>query len=170
MAVKSKKGLRSSIDDVLGDLLGDDDDISLKATKPPSFGSTGGRAKGITTQTSKKSLPEDDFFSKMVLEEGTEAQDSDISDVDPQALLKTLKDMDDMEADLLGMKKPSSAPVQKPANNVTKAERSTDSSRPLQKTCIAEKGKPVTHDSKLWVETLRCSRFSRPVASNICHH
>ncbi|XP_078242138.1 fas-binding factor 1 isoform X5 [Pogona vitticeps] len=144
MAVKPKKGLRSSIDDVLGDLLGDDDDISPKARKPASFGNIGERARGLTTQTSKKNLLEDDFFSKMPLEEGTEAQDSDISDVDPQALLKTLKDMDDMEADLLGIKKSSSGPVQKPAKNVTKAVLSTESGRPLQKTNIAEKGDLVS--------------------------
>uniref|UniRef100_A0ABM5FMH9 Fas-binding factor 1 isoform X1 n=1 Tax=Pogona vitticeps TaxID=103695 RepID=A0ABM5FMH9_9SAUR len=144
MAVKPKKGLRSSIDDVLGDLLGDDDDISPKARKPASFGNIGERARGLTTQTSKKNLLEDDFFSKMPLEEGTEAQDSDISDVDPQALLKTLKDMDDMEADLLGIKKSSSGPVQKPAKNVTKAVLSTESGRPLQKTSIAEKGDLVS--------------------------
>ncbi|XP_031454936.1 fas-binding factor 1 isoform X5 [Phasianus colchicus] len=36
------------------------------------------------------------------------AEESSISDADPQAVLQTLKEMDDMEADLLGMSKPSS--------------------------------------------------------------
>ncbi|NXE75976.1 FBF1 factor, partial [Cochlearius cochlearius] len=57
-----------------------------------------------------RSLLEDDFFSKLPAEDIEAAEGSSASDADPQALLQTLKDMDDMEADLLGISKPSSGP------------------------------------------------------------
>ncbi|NWX14119.1 FBF1 factor, partial [Aegotheles bennettii] len=52
----------------------------------------------------------DDFFSKLPAEDIEAAEGSSGSDADPQALLQTLKEMDDMEADLLGIPKPSSGP------------------------------------------------------------
>ncbi|XP_062976391.1 fas-binding factor 1 [Elgaria multicarinata webbii] len=158
MAAKSKKGLKSSIDDVLGDLLGDDDDIPLKSSKPASFGSSRGRARGITSQTNKKSLLDDDFFSKVGLEEGADAEDPDISDVDPDALLETLKDMDDMEADLLGIKKTSSGPVQKPVKNVAKTQPLNDPARSAKKTTVSEKGDSVSGIKKAPSSTPTTSR------------
>ncbi|KAF5906035.1 fas-binding factor 1 isoform X1, partial [Clarias magur] len=109
---KQKKGLRGSIDDVLGDLLGDDaDDINLKARSP-----SGGlrRPAGVLrTQSGKRNLLDDDFFSKLAEEAEKDAEDSDVSEADPKALLESMKDMDDMDADLFGSKKkPSSAPAQ----------------------------------------------------------
>ncbi|XP_044309898.1 fas-binding factor 1 isoform X3 [Varanus komodoensis] len=133
MAVKPKKGLKSSIDDVLSDLLGDEDDVPLKSTKPASFGSSRGRAGGITSQSNKRGLLDDNFFNKMAPEEGADIEDPDISDVDPDALLETLKDMDDMEADLLGIKKASSGPVQRPVKNMGK----TEPERSAKKTTVA---------------------------------
>ncbi|KAH0629510.1 hypothetical protein JD844_011614 [Phrynosoma platyrhinos] len=138
-AVKPKKGLKSSINDVLDDLLGDDDDIPLKSSKPASFGNSGGRARGISSQPSKKGLWDDDLFSKMGFEK--EAEDTDISDVAPEALLETLKDMDDMEADLLGIKKANSEPLQKPSKTLTKPQPSAEPRKSAKKTAITEKGK-----------------------------
>ncbi|NXE48722.1 FBF1 factor, partial [Casuarius casuarius] len=57
-----------------------------------------------------RSFLEDDFFSKLPAEDIEAVEGSDVSDADPQAVLQTLKDMDDMEADLLGISKPSSGP------------------------------------------------------------
>ncbi|NWX84104.1 FBF1 factor, partial [Nothoprocta pentlandii] len=56
-----------------------------------------------------RSLLEEDFFSKLPAEDIEAVEGSDVSDADPQAVLQTLKDMDDMEADLLGISKPHSA-------------------------------------------------------------
>ncbi|XP_031454934.1 fas-binding factor 1 isoform X3 [Phasianus colchicus] len=106
MATKSKKSLRGSIDDVLGDLLGYDDEGPAKSSQPAGVSS--GRAQGSSLKASKKSFLEDDFFSKLPAEDMEAAEESSISDADPQAVLQTLKEMDDMEADLLGMSKPSS--------------------------------------------------------------
>ncbi|XP_058021926.1 fas-binding factor 1 isoform X2 [Ahaetulla prasina] len=122
MAKKLKKSLRSSIDDVLGDLLGDDDDIPANLGKPTSFGSTDGKAREIVPQTSRKGLLDDDFFSKMAVEEGADAEEPDISDVDPEAVLETLKDMDEMEADILGIKKMSAKSPQKAIKGAGTAE------------------------------------------------
>ncbi|XP_064378646.1 fas-binding factor 1 isoform X2 [Dromaius novaehollandiae] len=111
MAAKSRKGLRGSIDDVLGDLLGYDDETPGKSARASQLaGGSGGRARGTGSPASKKSFPEDDFFSKLPAEDIKAAEGSDVSDADPQAVLQTLKDMDDMEADLLGISKPSSGP------------------------------------------------------------
>uniref|UniRef100_A0A8C3L0A0 Fas binding factor 1 n=1 Tax=Chrysolophus pictus TaxID=9089 RepID=A0A8C3L0A0_CHRPC len=106
MATKSKKSLRGSIDDVLGDLLGYDDEGPAKSSQPAGVSS--GRAQGSSLKASKKSFLEDDFFNKLPAEDMEAAEESSISDADPQAVLQTLKEMDDMEADLLGMSKPSS--------------------------------------------------------------
>ncbi|NWR66358.1 FBF1 factor, partial [Bucorvus abyssinicus] len=57
-----------------------------------------------------RSLLEDDFFSKLPAEDTEAAKGSSDSDVDPQALLPSLKDMDNVEADLLRVLKPSSGP------------------------------------------------------------
>nr|XP_056710186.1 fas-binding factor 1 [Euleptes europaea] len=144
MAIRHKKGLKGSIDDVLGDLLGDDDDIPLKSSKPASLGSSGGRPRGVASQVGKKDFLDDDFFSKMAHEKETEAEDPDISDVDPEALLQTLKDMDDMEADLLGIKKASSGPSQKPVKDLEKSQPLTEPIRSAKKTAIDEKGDSVS--------------------------
>lgn len=106
MATKSKSSVRGSIDDVLDDLLGYDDEGPAKSSQPAGVSS--GRARGSSLQASKKSFLEDDFFSKLPAEDMEAAEGSSISDADPQAVLQTLKEMDDMEADLLGMSKPSS--------------------------------------------------------------
>ncbi|XP_042561466.1 fas-binding factor 1 homolog isoform X3 [Clupea harengus] len=111
MTAKQKKALRSSIDDVLGGLL-DDDDFPAK-TQTPFRERT--REKGVLPSRSGKRsvLEDDDFFSKLAEEAEKEEEVSDVSEADPQALLESMKDIDDMDADLFGSKKkPSSAPPQ----------------------------------------------------------
>ncbi|XP_062388019.1 fas-binding factor 1 homolog isoform X2 [Sardina pilchardus] len=123
MTTKQKKALRSSIDDVLGGLL-DDDDLPAK-TQTPSRERT--RAKGVLpSRSAKKSvLDDDEFFSKLAEEAVKEDDLSDVSEADPQALLESMKDIDDMDADLFGSKKkPSSAPAQ------TKSYTSAAGSKP----------------------------------------
>ncbi|XP_075418349.1 fas-binding factor 1 isoform X2 [Tenrec ecaudatus] len=110
MATKTKKGLKGSIDDVLGDLLGDDTTLPEKPIKlTPRASSTPGGSQPLPSRTRTKSLLEDDFFGTMAGLVGADAEVSDVSDADPQAVLQGLKDMDDMDADLLGLKKPSPA-------------------------------------------------------------
>ncbi|MCI4395264.1 hypothetical protein PGIGA_G00178490 [Pangasianodon gigas] len=112
MTSKQKKGLRGSIDDVLGDLLGDDADDLPKKARSPSGGL--GRPAGVLrTQSGKRNLLDDDFFSKLAEEAEKDDEGTDVSEADPKALLQSMKDMDDMDADLFGSKrKPSSAPAQ----------------------------------------------------------
>ncbi|XP_007437290.1 fas-binding factor 1 isoform X1 [Python bivittatus] len=148
MAAKRKKGLRSSIDDVLGDLLGDDDDAPIKSGKPASFGSTEGKARGTVPQANRRGLLEDDFFSKMAVEEGSDVEDPDISDVDPEALLETLKDMDEMEADILGIKKTSARSPQKPVKGKGTAEPLAEPAKSAKTATITEKGDSVGEISK----------------------
>ncbi|XP_019398146.1 PREDICTED: fas-binding factor 1 isoform X2 [Crocodylus porosus] len=134
MATKPKKGLKGSINDMLGDLLGDDDEIPVRSNRPsqPS-GTSGGRPRGPSSRTSNKSLFEDDFFSKLAAEEGAATEGSDVSDADPQALLESLKDMDNMEADLLGIKKPGSGPGRTTAKSPEKTESSRNRVKPAGK-------------------------------------
>ncbi|XP_030646454.1 fas-binding factor 1 homolog [Chanos chanos] len=107
---KQRKGLKGSIDDVLGDLLGDDD-FPVKARSPAGEPR---RTPGVlTSRSGQKSLLDDDFFNKLAEEAENEDGASDVSEADPAALLESMKDMDDMDADLFGSKKkPSSAPAQ----------------------------------------------------------
>ncbi|XP_072531239.1 fas-binding factor 1 homolog [Salminus brasiliensis] len=116
MTSKQKKGLRGSIDDVLGDLLGDSDDPPMK-TRSPAAGL--GRSTGVLPSRSGKRslLDNDDFFSKLAEEAEKDDEGSDVSEADPRALLESMKDIDDMDADLFGgKKKPSSAPAQSKAS------------------------------------------------------
>ncbi|XP_046699669.1 LOW QUALITY PROTEIN: fas-binding factor 1 homolog [Silurus meridionalis] len=122
MASKQKKGLRGSISDVFGDLLGDDSDDDLQVkTRTPSGGLS--RPAGVLqTQSGKRNLLDDDFFSKLAEEAEKDDEASDVSTADPKALLESMKDMDDMDADLFGSKrKPSSAPAQ---NRTSRTETS----------------------------------------------
>ncbi|KAF4080766.1 hypothetical protein AMELA_G00174890 [Ameiurus melas] len=137
MTSKQKKGLKGSISDVLGDLLGDDaDDLPMKA-RPPSGGL--GRPAGVLrTQSGKRNLLDDEFFSKLAKEAEKDDEASDVSEADPKALLESMKDIDDMDADLFGSKrKPSSAPAQSRTSR-------TDTSKPddVNKTNRLEERKP----------------------------
>uniref|UniRef100_A0A8C0GTQ3 Fas binding factor 1 n=1 Tax=Chelonoidis abingdonii TaxID=106734 RepID=A0A8C0GTQ3_CHEAB len=71
-------------------------------------------------------------------------QGSDLSDVDPQALLETLKEMDDMEADLLGIKKSSSGAGRTMAKGSEKFDSSGDLAKTSGKLTTVEKRESTT--------------------------
>ncbi|KFU93378.1 Fas-binding factor 1, partial [Chaetura pelagica] len=133
--------ISGSIDDLLGDLLGYDDEPPAKASQPAR--SSGGRAQGTSSEPSKKSFPEDDFFSKLPAEDEEAAEGSGASDTDPQALLQTLKDMDDMEADLLGISKPGSGPGENTVKGPRKRGSSGEAVKTAGKLLAPEKGDSV---------------------------
>ncbi|XP_029481530.2 fas-binding factor 1 homolog isoform X4 [Oncorhynchus nerka] len=116
MRAKQKKGQKSSIDDMLGDLLGDDDfPVKAKALAREA----GRLGPSLPSHSGKRSLlGDDDFFSKLA-EEAENDEGSDVSEADPTALLESMKDIDDMDADLFGSKKkPSSAPAQSKGSGI----------------------------------------------------
>ncbi|XP_078257709.1 fas-binding factor 1 homolog [Rhinoraja longicauda] len=132
---KQKKGFRESIDDVLDDLLGDDA-ISPKISAFPKtqLGSAVKKSATTASRASKKSLLDDDFFDKLAQEAGKENDESEISEVDHQALLETMENIDDMDADLFGKKKnPRSVPNQLDGNPVEAVGSKPESSRTAQK-------------------------------------
>ncbi|XP_017539030.1 fas-binding factor 1 homolog isoform X1 [Pygocentrus nattereri] len=136
MTSKQKKGLGGSIDDVLGDLLGDGDDPPMKA-RSPAAGL--GRPTGVLPSRSGKRSLLDSYF-KLAEEAEKEDEASDVSEADPKALLESMKDMDDMDADLFGPKrKPSSAPVQSKTSGAVgskhgaaKSEAEATSNQPVE--------------------------------------
>ncbi|XP_041942933.1 fas-binding factor 1 isoform X1 [Alosa sapidissima] len=145
MTTKQKKALQSSIDDVLGGLL-DDDDFPAK-TQTPSRERT--RAKGVLpSRSGKKSvLDDDEFFSKLAEEAVKEDDLSDVSEADPQALLESMKDIDDMDADLFGSKKkPSSAPAQ--TKSYTSAGSKPEPSKPGDKLRASDTDVPAREEKK----------------------
>ncbi|XP_065708396.1 fas-binding factor 1 isoform X2 [Patagioenas fasciata] len=120
--MQAKKSLRGSIDDILDDLLGSEDEPSVKSTRASqAAGSSGGRAWNPSVQTSKKSVLEDDFYSRLAVEA---AEGSSTSDV------QSLGDMDDLDAEILGIPKPGSGPWKTPM----KGSGISDSSRGAEKT------------------------------------
>ncbi|XP_069785106.1 fas-binding factor 1 homolog isoform X2 [Narcine bancroftii] len=138
MGSKQKKGFRESIDDVLDDLLGDDDKSPRKSTFPTTqSGSSPRRSAANLSRTNKEygSLLDDDFFNTLAQEAGKDNDESEISEVDHQALLEAMKDIDDMDADLFGTKinlrSVPNQPVGNPAVMVgSKLESSTSAQRP----------------------------------------
>ncbi|NWH48232.1 FBF1 factor, partial [Fregata magnificens] len=144
--------ISGSIDDVLGDLLGYDDETPVKSARASQLaGGSSGRARGTSSQASKKSFLEDDFFGKLPAEDIEAAEGSSASDADPQALLQTLKDMDDMEADLLGISKPSSGPGKTTVKGPGKCDSSGGAVKTAGKLLAPEKGEsvPVTEKKPL---------------------
>ncbi|XP_020342367.1 fas-binding factor 1 homolog [Oncorhynchus kisutch] len=110
LRAKQKKGQKSSIDDMLGD-----DDFPVKAKAPAR--EAGRLGPPLPSRSGKHSLLGDDFFSKLAKE--AENEGSDVSEADLTALLESMKDMDDMDADLFGSKKkPSSAPAQSKGSGI----------------------------------------------------
>ncbi|XP_053935197.1 LOW QUALITY PROTEIN: fas-binding factor 1 homolog [Cuculus canorus] len=107
MAAKPKRDFGGSFDAILDDLLGSDDEAPAK---PARASQLGGRAQSTSVQASKESFLKDDFISKLPAEDTGAAEGSSASNGDKQALLQTLKDMEEMEADLLGISKPNSGP------------------------------------------------------------
>ncbi|XP_055264535.1 fas-binding factor 1 isoform X2 [Moschus berezovskii] len=124
MAPKTKKRLKDSIDDVLGDLLGDE---ATPAEKPVKLTSRARDAPDVAQAAPSfsprpKSLLEDDAFITQAGLAGADAEVSDISDADPQALLQAMKELDEMDADLLGLKKSNLASNKRPAKDSGKEE------------------------------------------------
>ncbi|XP_048466719.1 fas-binding factor 1 homolog isoform X2 [Rhincodon typus] len=134
---KQKKGFRESIDDVLDDLFGEDDGSPSKPTLPTT--KSGSNLKTpITTssRTSKKPLLDDDFFSKLAQDVNKDNEESEVSDADPQALLDTMKDIDDMDADLFGKRKKLHSVSNQPTGKTAGMESSS-----LESTRVAHKPK-----------------------------
>ncbi|XP_038552508.1 fas-binding factor 1 homolog [Micropterus salmoides] len=80
------------------------------------------RGKATRGGPLNRSSATDNIFSMLAEEvnrDGGDTEDSDVSAADPSDILKNMKDMDDMDADLFASKKkPSSAPAQtKPVGN-----------------------------------------------------
>ncbi|XP_032285637.1 fas-binding factor 1 isoform X2 [Phoca vitulina] len=124
MAPKTKKGLKGSIDDVLGDLLGDETTLP---EEPVKLASRARDAPGATqalpsSQARTKSLLEDYAFDTTAGIPGPDAEVSDVSDADPQILLQAMKDLDDMDADLLGLKRSNLASSKRAAKGPGKEE------------------------------------------------
>ncbi|XP_027423783.1 fas-binding factor 1 isoform X2 [Zalophus californianus] len=124
MAPKTKKGLKGSIDDVLGDLLGDEMTLPEEPVKLASRArdATGAAQALPSSQARTKSLPEDYGFSTTAGIPGPDAEVSDVSDADPQILLQAMKDLDDMDADLLGLKRSNLASSKRAAKGPGKEE------------------------------------------------
>ncbi|XP_032393642.1 fas-binding factor 1 homolog isoform X9 [Etheostoma spectabile] len=101
--LKSKPSKSSFGDEDLLDSLFDD-------KKLPVMGNA--TRRGLLNRTSAT----DNIFSMLAEEvkrDGGDTEDSDVSAADPNDILKNMKDMDDMDADLFASKKkPSSAPAQ----------------------------------------------------------
>ncbi|XP_074701846.1 fas-binding factor 1 homolog isoform X1 [Strix aluco] len=111
MAAKPQRGLRESVDDLLGDLLGYDDESPVNSVRTSQLArGSSGRARGTSSPASQRSFVEEDFFSRFPAEDVEAAEGSSASGGEPQALLQSLKDMDNLEADLLGISRPDSGP------------------------------------------------------------
>ncbi|XP_031324977.1 fas-binding factor 1 isoform X3 [Camelus dromedarius] len=124
MAPKTKKGLKGSIDDVLGDLLGDETTPEKPVKLTSRARDTSAVAQALPPSRARtKSLLEDDGFSTRAGLAGADAEVSDISDADPQALLQAMKDLDEMDADLLGLKKSNLASDKRSAKGSEKEEQ-----------------------------------------------
>ncbi|XP_053309717.1 fas-binding factor 1 [Spea bombifrons] len=132
---------RDSIDDVLGDLLGDDDfspPNQRKASPSTSAPSILPRSN-ILPKANKKSPLDDTFFSELAKEV---TEDFDISEADAQALLEDMKDLDDMDEEIFGGKKPKPAPAKNSAIN-----QSTEQ-KPKEKTLEPRRGHSATESEK----------------------
>ncbi|XP_053906495.1 fas-binding factor 1 homolog isoform X4 [Cuculus canorus] len=133
MAAKLKRDFGGSLDAILDDLLGSDDEAPAKPTRASQLG---GRAQSTSVQASKKSFLKDDFISKLPAEDTGAAEGSSASDADAQAVLQTLKDIEEMEADLLGISKPSSGPRKTSVKGAGKHDS------------LGGAGKPPTHEKE----------------------
>ncbi|XP_044103338.1 fas-binding factor 1 isoform X2 [Neovison vison] len=144
MAPKTKKGLKGSIDDVLGDLLGDE--MTLPE-EPVKLASRARDATGVgqalpSSRARTKSLLEDYASGTTVGLTGPDAEVSDVSEADPQTLLQTMKDLDDMDADLLGLKRSNLASSKKAAKGPGKEELPSQP-KPASIVTASEKGDAV---------------------------
>lgn len=98
-ALKAKKGLKGSIDDVLGDLLGDD--ILLEKTVETASHAKDTSSSPQWLSSKAKFLPKDSAGGLAA----ADAEVSSDSDADPQVFLQNMKDLDSMDDDLFGRMK-----------------------------------------------------------------
>ncbi|XP_064638032.1 fas-binding factor 1-like isoform X2 [Lineus longissimus] len=105
---KSKGKASADLDNALGDLLGDDDSLSLDSPKPKKVS-----AKASFGGKGKTSGRDDDFYSSLAAD--ADYSELSISEADPNEMAKSLAGFDDMEADLFGSKK--ATPGKKNATN-----------------------------------------------------
>ncbi|CAH2302139.1 Hypothetical predicted protein [Pelobates cultripes] len=143
MAARRKKGLQDSIDDVLGDLLGDDDFSSPKPQKVSLHKSAPviRPRSNMLSNPSKKSPLDENYFSQLAKEA---EEESDISEADAQALLESMKDLDDMDAEIFGTKKPKSAP----AKNVGMGQGTDIELRKEDKAMVPRRGHSAPESEK----------------------
>ncbi|XP_058531969.1 fas-binding factor 1 isoform X3 [Ochotona princeps] len=137
MALKAKKGLKGSIDEVLGDLLGDDMSFPEKSVTRAAHGrDTAGAPRGLASKAGAESpLEDDNLFGTREGLAAANAEVSDVSDADPQALLQEL---DEMDADFLGLKKSHPVPGRTAAKSSGK-EISSGNPKPADKLTAKEK-------------------------------
>ncbi|XP_075033908.1 fas-binding factor 1 [Mixophyes fleayi] len=107
-ASKSKTRFKDPIDDILGGLLADDDDDPSPSTSHKTRLLTTAPSSRTRPVPTKKSARDDDASFSQLAKKA--AEESDVSDAVPQALLESMKDLDDMDAELFGSIKPKSAP------------------------------------------------------------
>ncbi|KAM6317277.1 fas-binding factor 1 isoform 2-T2 [Podargus strigoides] len=144
MATKRNKSLRDSVDDILGDLLRYDDEIPVKPGKTSQLaGSSSRGAWGTSFQASKKSFLEDDFSSKLPAKDTKDAEECSASNADQQALLQTLGDMDEMEADFMGIPKPHSRRGETTVKGAGKSESLREAVKTTGKLQAPEKEPPL---------------------------
>lgn len=110
MAPKVKKALKDSIEDVLGDLLGDDTSLLDQPVKLTASTRNSVGADQVPSRARTKSFLGGDARGTAADSAGAKAEDSDISEADPKALLQTMKDLDDMDADLFKPRASALAP------------------------------------------------------------
>ncbi|CAO2646135.1 Fas-binding factor 1 [Lemmus lemmus] len=102
MALKTKKGLKGSIDDVLGDLLGDDTSLLEKPVEPASRArDTASVPQWPASKAKARKDPKDNVEGLA----GVDAEVSSVSDADSQVFLQNMKDLDSMDNDLFGQMK-----------------------------------------------------------------
>ncbi|XP_036921137.1 fas-binding factor 1 isoform X4 [Sturnira hondurensis] len=144
MAPKTKKGLKGSIADVLGDLLADEMTPPEKPVKlaPRARDNTGGALALPSARMGAESLLENDVHGTMADLAGADAEVSDVSEADPKALLQAMKDLDDMDADLLGLKKSHLASSKSPAKGSGKEELPSNP-KPADTLTANEKGDAI---------------------------
>ncbi|XP_065591711.1 fas-binding factor 1 [Cyrtonyx montezumae] len=134
-----------SVDDVLDDLLGSDDEGPAKSSQPA--GVSTGRPWSSSLQASKKSFLEDDFFSTLLAEDVKDAEESSASSADPQNVLETVKDTDDMEAHL-GMSKPRSGLGKAATKGPGKGNTSEEAAKTPGKMPAPKKGESASEMDK----------------------
>ncbi|KAM4844526.1 fas-binding factor 1 isoform 2-T4 [Thomomys bottae] len=98
--------------------------------------------QGLPSKARARSHQGDNVFGTQADLAGADGGVSDISDADPEALLKTLKDLDDMDADILGLKKSHPAIGKNAAKGSGK--EMPNNSKPAEKLSTNEKGATIS--------------------------